>query len=202
MKKVILFVSNISLTLLFASSLLKANCINPPSSATTSECSSPAENNMEDVDEPVAPMVEIIENDKEEKHTDTKLQEKSTQQLSETDTLETSSSMYKRGEEDAKNNYSAIEPGSFACVLSIFLPLISIFPCLLILVSPPCDANLNCPHPDLLKNPYYYEGYLQKAHKIKARKVLKNCLFGTLIFIGIVVGLALIIEPSFSFNMK
>ncbi|MCP9761897.1 hypothetical protein [Lacihabitans soyangensis] len=80
--------------------------------------------------------------------------------------------MYVKGMLDAEKNYKGYrksELGTFG--VSLLSPLIGLIPAVACTFNPPKEKNLNYPEPKLAKNIEYRMGYIDKASKIKRKKV-------------------------------
>ena len=142
---------------------------------------------MDNADEPIKPNVEVIECG------DEKLKNESIAQQNETDTiLKSPGALYEKGVEDAKKNYKRYKvAGTASLLLSMFSPVVSLIPNIIMSSIPPKANSLNCPNPELLKNPYYYGGYLHKAKSLKSKSVWKNFWIGNIILLVLIMSIIL-----------
>lgn len=90
--------------------------------------------------------------------------------------------MYSRGANDADRFYFAYrEAGNGVLATSVFLtPIIGLIPAIATSTTVPSDFKLNCPYPELMKNPEYARGYREKAKSIKSSRVWINWFAGLL----------------------
>jgi len=93
-----------------------------------------------------------------------------------------------KGQADASRYYKGYRgAGSGTLISSLLIPIVGLIPAIACSSTSPQDANLNYPNSELMKKTDYYNGYTQKAAKIKKSKVWTN--FG----IGFGVNLAIIL---------
>jgi hypothetical protein len=80
------------------------------------------------------------------------------------------------GQRDADKYYKGYkQAGTGTLITGIVLsPLVGLVPAVVCSTTQPQEINLNYPDPELMKIPEYYNGYTQKAHKIKRGKVWTN----------------------------
>jgi hypothetical protein len=84
--------------------------------------------------------------------------------------------LFMKGKMDAQKHYDGYKgagTGTFVTTL-IVSPLVGLIPAVACSSTPPKDINLNYPSSELMKNTDYYNGYTQKAKKIKQGKVWFN----------------------------
>lgn len=95
--------------------------------------------------------------------------------------------LFRQGQADALKYYKGYKgAGTGTLITSIVAsPLLGLIPAIACSSTQPEDQNLNYPNSELMKNPDYYNGYTQKAKKIKQNKVWKNW--------GIAVGVNLLL---------
>lgn len=97
--------------------------------------------------------------------------------------------MYLKGQRDAQLYYRGYKgAGTGTLVTAAALNwLFGLIPAIACSSTAPSDKNLDCPNPELLKDGYYRQGYVQQAHKTKRKKVWKNFWIGALISTTIIV---------------
>lgn len=80
-----------------------------------------------------------------------------------------------QGQADATRYYDGYKGAATGTlVASLLSPLVGLIPAVACSSTPPTDENLHYPNAELMKNPNYYNGYVQNAKKIKRGKVWKN----------------------------
>lgn len=83
--------------------------------------------------------------------------------------------LFIRGQQDASKYYTGYKrAGTGTLMTGLVSPLVGLIPAIASSSTPPKDSNLNYPDTELMKNSDYYNGYTQKAKKIKQGKVWKN----------------------------
>ncbi len=89
------------------------------------------------------------------------------------------SDLYAQGKMDASKNYKGYKgAGTGTLITSLVSPIIGLVPAIACSSTEPKDENLDYPSSELMKKSDYYNGYTQKAKKIKQGKVWKNWLIG------------------------
>ena len=83
-------------------------------------------------------------------------------------------SIYLKGQRDALKYYDDTRPGTGTLVISLLSPLAGLIPAIACSSTQPKDKNLNYHRTDLIKNPDYYNCYINAARKIKQKKVWTN----------------------------
>ena len=79
------------------------------------------------------------------------------------------------GQSDAAKYYKGDNGGGTGTLItSLLSPVVGLIPAIACSSSHPRDMNLNYPNSDLMKNRAYYNGYTQKAKKIKQGRVWQN----------------------------
>ena len=97
------------------------------------------------------------------------------------------------GKQDAIKYYKDYRSAKSTMVIaSVFMPIASIIPAAIITGTPPKEANLGYPKPELMNNSVYRMAYKEKAFQIKRRKTWNGVLLGT----GIILGLESILIVS------
>jgi len=92
-----------------------------------------------------------------------------------TTTVSSSGDPFMQGQSDASRYYTGYKgAGTLTLISGLVSPLIGLVPAIICSSTPPQDKTLNSSRPELMKNSDYYNGYIQKAHKIKQRKVWTN----------------------------
>ena len=82
---------------------------------------------------------------------------------------------FMKGKMDAQKNYDGYKGAGTGTFITGFIsPIIGLIPAIACSSTPPKDVNLNYPSSELMKNTDYYNGYTQKAKKIKQNKVWTN----------------------------
>ena len=90
-------------------------------------------------------------------------------------TANSNDDLFNKGKMDAQRYYDGYKGAGTGTFITGFIsPLIGLIPAVACSSTPPKDHNLNYPSPDLMKNTNYYNGYTQKAKKIKQGKVWTN----------------------------
>lgn len=96
---------------------------------------------------------------------------------------------FQQGQLDAEKyykNYKGASRGTLATTI-LTTPVLGLIPAFLTTMDEPEDGNLDYPNPQLMKDQEYKRGYIQKAKKIKSKKVWKNFGIGTGIFVAVIV---------------
>lgn len=87
----------------------------------------------------------------------------------------TNDDLFKQGQVDAFRYYNGYKgAGTGTLITSLISPLVGLVPAIACSSTKPKEINLNYPNGDLIKKPDYYNGYSQRAKKIKQGKVWKN----------------------------
>jgi hypothetical protein len=95
------------------------------------------------------------------------------------------------GQSDAAKYYKGDNGGGTGTLItSLLSPIVGLIPAISCSSTHPRDINLNYPNSDLMKNRAYYNGYTQKAKKIKQGRVWRG--WG----VGLFVNLSLILVLS------
>lgn len=95
-----------------------------------------------------------------------------------------SDSLYLLGEKDAIRFYKGYKPAATGTLIcSIFIPW-GLIPAIACSSSPPKINSLDFRNNKLMENTEYYNGYTDKAFKIKKKKVWQNFAIGTGITVG------------------
>ncbi len=82
---------------------------------------------------------------------------------------------YVKGQSDAMTYYHGYKgAGTGTLITTLLLPIAGLIPAIACSSTKPKEINLNYPKTELMKNQDYYNGYTQKAKKIKQGKVWKN----------------------------
>jgi hypothetical protein len=85
------------------------------------------------------------------------------------------STLYNKGQKDAVIYYKGYSgAGTVTLITGLLSPLVGLIPAIACSSTPPKDVNLNYPNTAMMKKPDYYNGYTQKAKKIKQGKVWTN----------------------------
>jgi len=83
--------------------------------------------------------------------------------------------LFTQGKLDASKYYKGYKgAGTGTLVTSLISPLVGLIPAIACSSTQPKEDNLNFPNSDLIKKSNYYNGYTQRAKKIKQGKVWKN----------------------------
>ncbi len=83
--------------------------------------------------------------------------------------------LFTQGRLDAGKHYRKFKPAATGTLITgLVSPIVGLVPAIITSSTTPSDANLNAPDPELLKNSDYYDGYSNRAKKIKQGKVWKN----------------------------
>lgn len=104
--------------------------------------------------------------------------------------------LFIKGKVDAQRNYDGYKGAGTGTLLTslIISPLVGLIPAIACSSTSPKDENLNYPNSELMKNSNYYNGYTQKAKKIKQGKVWTNW--------GIAFGINLVAVLILTANQK
>ena len=88
----------------------------------------------------------------------------------------TDKELYAQGRTDASKYYKKYRAAGTGTLLTglVISPLAGLVPAIITSSTPPKETNLNFPNPDQIKIPAYYDGYTEKAKKIKKVKVWTN----------------------------
>jgi hypothetical protein len=91
-----------------------------------------------------------------------------------------------KAEVDVVKYYTSYRPAliSTFIITGIGTPLIGLIPVMICTSTIPKDKNLNFPNQELMKNPDYYNTYVQKAMKMKQRKIWAFWTLGCFANIG------------------
>jgi hypothetical protein len=82
---------------------------------------------------------------------------------------------YRQGQADASKYYKGYkQAGTGTLLVGLLSPLVGLIPAIACSTTQPEEINLNYPNKELMKIPEYYNGYTQKAKKIKQGKVWTN----------------------------
>ena len=82
---------------------------------------------------------------------------------------------YVKGQSDAMTYYRGYKgAGTGTLITTLLFPIAGLIPAVACSSTKPKEINLNYPKSELMKNQDYYNGYTQKAKKIKQGKVWKN----------------------------
>ncbi len=104
-------------------------------------------------------------------------QEKKTENITSLDT--SSGSLFFQGQTDASLHYKGYKgAGTGTLIGSILSPLLGLIPAIATSSTMPSNENLNFPSLELMKNADYYNGYTNRAKKIKKGKVWTNWVIG------------------------
>jgi hypothetical protein len=97
--------------------------------------------------------------------------------------------MEEKGIQDAKTFYKGQNSGAGGTLAATILtsPLIGLIPALACSTTEPSDENLNYSDRQLAKNPDYYRGYSEQAHKIKKKKIWSAFGIGSAIWLGLII---------------
>lgn len=80
-----------------------------------------------------------------------------------------------RGQVDAMNYYRGYKAaGTGTLLIGLFSPLVGLVPAIACSSSSPKMSTLSYPDSELIKDPYYYDGYNKRAKKIKQGRVWRN----------------------------
>jgi hypothetical protein len=83
--------------------------------------------------------------------------------------------LFTQGRMDAGKHYRKYKPAATGTLITgLVSPVVGLVPAIITSSTTPSEANLNAPDPELLKNSNYYDGYTNRAKKIKQGKVWKN----------------------------
>jgi hypothetical protein len=88
-------------------------------------------------------------------------------------------SLYLLGERDAVRYYRGYKAAATGTLLASFFIPLGLIPAIACSSTPPSAKNLGYRDQNLIKNPGYYDGYTDKAYKIKKKKVWQNFTIGT-----------------------
>ncbi|MEO5571397.1 MAG: hypothetical protein ABIS37_10770 [Bacteroidia bacterium] len=87
--------------------------------------------------------------------------------------------LFAKGQLDASRYYRGYKAaGTGTLIISLFSPIAGLIPAIACSSSKPIRENLQYPNVEIMKNTNYYNGYINKAKKIKKRKVLTNWEIG------------------------
>ena len=88
-----------------------------------------------------------------------------------TNTTYATGDMRLQGSQDAKEYYKHHRVASGWTFAAAFIfPITGLIPAIACSSTPPKDINLDCPHPELLRNMEYHQAYVERAHRIKRNK--------------------------------
>lgn len=96
-------------------------------------------------------------------------------------------SLFTQGQADAGMYYKGYRPAAVGTMItSIYFPF-GLIPAIACSTKPPAMKNLGYRDQQLMENASYYNGYIQKAHQIKKKKVWGGFAIGTGFIIGLVI---------------
>jgi hypothetical protein len=86
------------------------------------------------------------------------------------------SDLFLQGQKDAKKYYKGYQAAGTATLLTslVFSSVVGLIPAISSSSKEPAESSLDYPNADLMKKAEYYNGYTQKAKKIKQGKVWTN----------------------------
>ncbi|MBP6304040.1 MAG: hypothetical protein KBB37_12830 [Bacteroidia bacterium] len=88
---------------------------------------------------------------------------------------QSSGDLFIQGQKDALRFYKGYKgAGTGTLIAGLVSPLVGLIPAIACSSTEPKEINLNYPNADLMKKSDYYNGYTQKAKKIKQGKVWTN----------------------------
>ena len=90
-----------------------------------------------------------------------------------------------RGAQDAKKYYKKYKGAKRFAALSFLTLPYGLVPDAIIFFTPPKDANLGCPYPELMLRSEYSSAYKKKAFQIKKRQTGNGFLIGGAILTGV-----------------
>jgi hypothetical protein len=104
-------------------------------------------------------------------------EEKKTENITSLDT--SSGNPHFQGQTDASLHYEGYKgAGTGTLIGSLISPILGLIPAIATSSTMPSNENLNFPSLELMKNADYYNGYTNRAKKIKQGKVWKNWVIG------------------------
>jgi hypothetical protein len=96
---------------------------------------------------------------------------------------------FAHGQKDASEYYHGYKTAGTSTLVATAIPyagaMIGFAYLKICYATVPNDENLGYPDYNLMKNPEYARGYIQKAQKIKKQKVLNNFLLGLVLNFGL-----------------
>lgn len=96
-----------------------------------------------------------------------------------------------KGQTDASKFYKEYKgAGTGTLITGLVSPIVGLIPAIACSSTTPKDLNLGYPNSELMKNSDYYNGYTQKAKKIKQGKVWKN--WGIALGVNLVAAIVLL----------
>jgi hypothetical protein len=96
--------------------------------------------------------------------------------------------LYMKGQKDASRYYKKYEPAATGTLIpSIISPIVGLIPAIACSSTQPKMTNLAYPDESLMKKPPYFNGYTERARKIKKRKVWNNWLIGLVSNVVIII---------------
>ena len=100
-----------------------------------------------------------------------------------------STDLFLQGQKDAKKYYMGYQAAGTTTLITsiIFSPLVGLIPAISSSSTEPAESTLSYPNADLMKKADYYNGYTQKAKKIKQGKVWTNWGVGLCISIFAII---------------
>ena len=108
------------------------------------------------------------------------------------DILQSSEQLFMQGQADAKKYYIGYKTGGTITLgVTLLNPLLGIIPAKIFSSNQPSDLRQNNPNKNLLKNPDYYDGYLQKVKKINNTRAWLNWGISTGIWVGAITALTI-----------
>ncbi|GAB3531339.1 hypothetical protein GCM10027443_13370 [Pontibacter brevis] len=117
-------------------------------------------------------LIQYEDNTKETFDTESSVQQEQTAIVAAPARLATSANLYAQGQQDAGvyyDGYKGARTGTL--VTSLLSPLVGLIPAIACSSTPPKDKNLDFPSHELMSNPDYRNGYVQRSRKIKSGKV-------------------------------
>jgi len=88
-------------------------------------------------------------------------------------------SLYDRGVADASKYYQGYKNARTGTIVAALIFPFNLIPAIACSATSPSDENLDYRDKKLMQDPAYSQGYTEKAHKIKKRKVWEGYFIGT-----------------------
>jgi len=99
-------------------------------------------------------------------------------------TPKSGSDMFLKGKEDATLYYKGYKTAGVGTFVTSMItgPVFGLIPAIACSSAEPLYKNLNYPSTELMKNTKYAQGYFETAKKVKSKKVWKNYVLGSAIY--------------------